>query len=103
MAKFKTKYGVSHLDQRGMNEGSHNKREEQPLKRTKAATGTREENKQTKKDIYPGGSAGKESACNARDLGLIPGLGRPPGEGKDYPLQCYGLENSMDSPWDHKE
>ena len=90
MAKFKTKYGVSHLDQRGMNEGPHNKREEQPLKRTKAATGTREENKQTKKDIYPGGSAGKESACNARDLGLIPGLGRPPGEGKDYPLQCYG-------------
>ena len=36
---------------------------------------------------FPCGSAGKESACNARDLGLIPGLGRSPGEGKGYPLQ----------------
>ena len=36
---------------------------------------------------FPGGSAGKESACNARDLGTIPRLGRPPGEGKGYPLQ----------------
>ena len=44
----------------------------------------------------PGGSAGKESACNVGDLGLIPGLGRPPGEGKGYPLQYSGLENSMD-------
>ena len=43
----------------------------------------------------PGGSAGKESACNAGDLGLIPGLGRSPGEGKSYPLQYSGLENSM--------
>ena len=42
------------------------------------------------------GSAGKEAACNARDLGLIPGLGRSPGEGKGYPLHYYGLENSMD-------
>ena len=42
------------------------------------------------------GSAGKESACNAGDLGLIPGLGRSPGEGKGYPLQYSGLENSMD-------
>ena len=41
-------------------------------------------------------SAGKESACNAGDLGLIPGLGRSPGEGKGYPLQHSGLENSMD-------
>ena len=41
-------------------------------------------------------SAGKESACNAGDLGLIPGLGRSPGEGKGYPLQYSGLENSMD-------
>ena len=40
--------------------------------------------------------AGKESACNAGDLGSIPGLGRPPGEGKGYPLQYSGLENSMD-------
>ena len=44
----------------------------------------------------PCGSAGKESACNARDLGLIPGLGRSPGEGNGYPLQYPGLENSMD-------
>ena len=42
------------------------------------------------------GSAGKESACSAGDLGLIPGLGRYPGEGKGYPLQYSGLENSMD-------
>ena len=44
---------------------------------------------------FPGGSAGKESACNVGDLGLIPGLGRSPGEGKGYPLQYTGLENSM--------
>ena len=44
----------------------------------------------------PCGSAGKESASNAGDLGSVPGLGRPPGEGKGYPLQYYGLENSMD-------
>ena len=37
----------------------------------------------------------KKSTCNAEDLGLIPGLGRSPGEGKDYPLQYSGLENSM--------
>ena len=42
------------------------------------------------------GSAGKESACNAGDLGSTPGLGRSPEEGKGYPLQCSGLENSMD-------
>ena len=42
------------------------------------------------------GSAGKEFACNAGDLGSIPGLGRSPGEGKGYPLQYSGLENSMD-------
>ena len=46
--------------------------------------------------VFPGGSAGKESACSAADLGLIPGLGRSPGEGKGYPLQYSGLENSMD-------
>ena len=44
---------------------------------------------------FPGGSAGKESACNVGDLGSIPGLGRFPGEGKGYPLQYSGLENSM--------
>ena len=41
------------------------------------------------------GSAGKESTCNGGDLGLIPRLGRPPGEGEGYPLQFSGLENSM--------
>ena len=38
----------------------------------------------------------KESTCNVGDLGSIPGLGRSPGEGNGYPLQCSGLENSMD-------
>ena len=42
------------------------------------------------------GSAGKESTYNVGDLGSIPGLGRSLGEGKDYPLQYSGLENSMD-------
>ena len=45
---------------------------------------------------FPDGSAGRESTCNAGDLGLIPGLGRSPGEGKGYPLQYSGLENSTD-------
>ena len=45
---------------------------------------------------FPCGSAGKESTCNVGDLGLIPGLGRSPGEGKGYTLQYSGLENSMD-------
>ena len=45
---------------------------------------------------FPGGSAGTESACNAGVLGSVPGLGRSPGEGKGYPLQYSGLENSMD-------
>ena len=45
---------------------------------------------------FPGGSGGEESTCNVGDLGSIPGLGRSPGEGKGYPLQYSGLENSMD-------
>ena len=48
-------------------------------------------------------SAGKEPACNVGDLGSIPELGRSLGEGKGYPLQYSGLENSMDSPWGLKE
>ena len=44
----------------------------------------------------PWGSAGKESACNAGDLASIPALVRSPGEGKGYPLQYSGLENSID-------
>ena len=58
----------------------------------------------------PGGSDGKESACNAGDLGLIPGLGRSPGEGNGNPLQYSCLGNSMDREdgwalvhWEHKE
>ena len=45
---------------------------------------------------FPAGSDGKESACNAGDPGLIPGLGRFPGEGNGNPLQYSFLENSMD-------
>ena len=53
---------------------------------------------------FPCGSAGKEFACSIGDPGLIPGLERSLGEGKDYPLQYSGLENSMDcNPWVHKE
>ena len=45
---------------------------------------------------FPFGSAGKESTCNAGDLGSIPGLGSSPGEGNGYPLQHSCLENSKD-------
>ena len=45
---------------------------------------------------FPGGTDGKESACNVGDLGLIPGLGRSPGEENGNPLQYTCLENSMD-------
>ena len=49
---------------------------------------------------FPDSSVGKESACSAGDPGLIPGLERSPGEGKVYPLQYSGLENSMDCTGD---
>ena len=59
---------------------------------------------------FPGGSDGKESACNVGDLGLIPGLGRSLGEGNGNPLQYSCLENPYEqknlvgySPWGHKE
>ena len=45
---------------------------------------------------FPGSSAGKESACNARDPGSVPGWGRSPGEGKGNTLQFSCLENPMD-------
>ena len=45
---------------------------------------------------FPGDSAGKESACSAEDLGLIPGLGRSPGGRHGNPLQYSCLDNSMD-------
>ena len=61
--------------------------------------------------VFPGGSVSQESACNAEDLGSIPGSGRSPGEGNGNPLQYSCLENSMDrgawqatySPWGRKE
>ena len=49
-----------------------------------------------KTEGFPCGSACKESVCNAGDLGYISGLIRSPGEGKGYPLQYSGLENSID-------
>ena len=59
---------------------------------------------------FPGGSDGKESSCNASDLGLIPGLGRAPGGGHGNPLQYTCLENPHGqrslagySPWGRKE
>ena len=45
---------------------------------------------------FPGGSDHKESACNAEDLGFIPGLGSSHGEGKGYPFQYSCLENPLD-------
>ena len=59
---------------------------------------------------FPGGSDSEEFACNAGDLGLIPGLGRPPGGGHGNPLQYSCLENPHGqrslagySPWGRKE
>ena len=59
---------------------------------------------------FPGGSDGKESACNAKDLGSIPGSGRFPGEGNGNPLQLFlpgeshGQKNLMGyNPWGHKQ
>ena len=45
---------------------------------------------------FPGDSDGKELTCDAGDPSSIPGLGRSPGEGSGYLLQCFYLENSMD-------
>ena len=45
---------------------------------------------------FPGGSVGKETTCNAGNPGLIPGVGRFPGEGNGNPLQYFCLESSMD-------
>ena len=53
-------------------------------------------NKQTKKWYFPSSSVSKESACNAGDLSLIPGLGKSPEEGNGNPLQYSCLENPMD-------
>ena len=58
---------------------------------------------------FPGGSGGKESACNAGDLGSIPGLGRSPGGAHGNPLQYSCLENPHGQrslvgydPWGHR-
>ena len=51
----------------------------------------------------PCGSAGKEFAHNVGDLGLIPGLGRSPGEGKGYPVFWPGEFHELYSPWGQKE
>ena len=48
---------------------------------------------------FPSGSDGKESDCNAGDLGSIPGSGRSPKEGNGYPLQYPCLEKSGDRVW----
>ena len=60
-------------------------------------------------ELFPGGSDGRASACNARDPGSIPGLGRSPGGGNGNPLQYSCLENFQGlrslvgySPWGHK-
>ena len=53
--------------------------------------------------VFPVSSVGKESSYNTGDLGSIPQLGRFPGEGKGYPFKYSGLENSIVSPWGHKE
>ena len=48
---------------------------------------------------FPGGSDGKESACDVRNLGLIPGSERSPAEGHDNPMQYSCLENPIDGEW----
>ena len=72
------------------------------LRSHKLCSIAKEKKKKRSGDLPPylmgflGVSDGKESSCNVGDLGSIPGLGRFPGEGNDYPLQYSGLENSMD-------
>ena len=56
-----------------------------------------------RKQVFPGGSAGKESARNVGDLGLIPGLGRSPGGGKGTPVFWPGEFPGLYSPWGRKE
>ena len=68
------------------------------------------EKKKSNNPTSPGGSDGKESMCNAGDLGRIPGSGRSPGGGHGNPLRYSHLENLYGkrnlagcSPWGHKE
>ena len=76
--------------QGSMKAGSKNRKEEQINCKTKNS----QQNGNGK--CFPGGSNGKESACNARDLGSIPGSGRTPAEGHGNPLWYSCLENPMD-------
>ena len=71
-------------------------RETKPVHWKHWAQGLEPINRTTEPVGFLCGSAGKESVCNAGDLGSISGLGKSPGEGKGYPLQCSGMENSMD-------
>ena len=82
------------------------------IRRERKVRGTHRETRKHREKVgvckpsrgFPGGPAGKESACNAEDLGSIPGLGRPPGEGKGYPLQySTGEFHALYSPWGCKE
>ena len=59
----------------------------------------------TKQACFPDSSVGKESACNARDLGVIPGLRRSPGEGERLPTAVFwpGESHGLYSPWGRKE
>ena len=62
-----------------------------------ASSGITNYSKQLRQEkTFPGGSDGRQSACNARDLGSVPGLGRSPGEGNGNPLQYSCLENFME-------
>ena len=83
-----TKYAIF----RGSNHLSVN---EYRLLRTSTLHGNKENNRKENLGL-PDSSVGKESAYNAGDLSLIPGLGRSAGEGIGYPLQYSGLENSTD-------
>ena len=78
-------------------------------KQTEGAGGNRRQYSRTSGQLqkvyhtqgFPGGSAGKEPACNAGDLGSIPGLGRSPGEGNSYPAPVFwpGEFHELYSPW----
>ena len=57
---------------------------------------SKKKKKKQQQQGFPGGSDGKESACNAGDMGSIPGSGRSPGEGNSNPLQYSCLGNPMD-------
>ena len=87
---------VLHGKRNRLNEKLEHHNKEQPPHPTSPTTPpTQPQLMQLEKD-FPDNSAGKESACNAGDTGLIPGSGRSPGEGIGYPLQDSGLENPMD-------